>query len=46
MNSPSANRDHYSYQSEPTWSKSGKTIARRAFDDALSRELHEVIQRT
>jgi hypothetical protein len=27
-----------------TWSKSEKTIARTAFDVALGRELHEVIQ--
>jgi len=32
------------YQNEPTWSKSEKTIARTAFDAALDRELHEVIQ--
>jgi hypothetical protein len=32
------------YQNEPTWSKSEKTIARTAFDAALGRELHEVIQ--
>ncbi|HEX4919654.1 MAG TPA: hypothetical protein VFV92_02820 [Candidatus Bathyarchaeia archaeon] len=45
MTSPSANRDNYPYQNEPTWSKSEKAIARRAFDVALGRELHEVIQR-
>jgi Photoprotection regulator fluorescence recovery protein len=32
------------HQNEPTWSKSEKTIARTAFDAALGRELHEVIQ--
>ena len=31
-------------ENEPTWSKSEKTIARTAFDAALGRELHEVIQ--
>ena len=46
MTSPPANRDNYPYQNEPTWSKSEKAIARRAFDVALGRELHEVIQRT
>jgi Photoprotection regulator fluorescence recovery protein len=45
MNSPSANQNNYPYRNEPTWSKSEKTIARRAFDAALGRELHEVIQR-
>jgi hypothetical protein len=34
----------YPHHHEPTWSKSEKTIARRAFDAALSQELHEVIQ--
>jgi hypothetical protein len=45
MTSLSANQDNYPYQNEPTWSKSEKAIARRAFDAALGRELHEVIQR-
>jgi len=31
-------------ENEPTWSKSEETIARTAFDVALGRELHEVIQ--
>ena len=34
----------YPQQNEPTWSKSEKAIARTAFDAALGRELHEVIQ--
>src|SRR5665811_2531080 len=46
MSSPSATQNTYPYQNEPTWSKSGKAIARRAFDAALGRELHEVIQET
>jgi len=29
---------------EPIWSKSEKALARKAFDAALGRELHEVIQ--
>jgi hypothetical protein len=45
MSSPSANQNTYPYPNEPTWSKSEKTIARTAFDAALGRELHEVIQR-
>ena len=44
MSSPSATQNRYPYQNEPTWSKSEKAIARRAFDAALGRELHEVIQ--
>ena len=34
----------YPYQNEPIWSRSEKAIARTAFDAALGRELHEVIQ--
>ena len=44
MTSPSATQDSYPYQNEPMWSRSEKAIARKAFDAALSRELHEVIQ--
>ena len=44
MSSPSATQNTYPYQNEPTWSKSEKAIARTAFDAALGRELHEVIQ--
>ena len=44
MSSPSATQNTYPYQNEPTWSKSEKAIARKAFDAALGRELHEVIQ--
>ncbi len=44
MSSPSATQDRYPYQNEPIWSRSEKVIARRAFDAALGRELHEVIQ--
>jgi hypothetical protein len=46
MTSPSAAQHHYPYQNEPTWSRSEKAIARKAFDAALGRELHEVIQET
>lgn len=44
MTSPSATQDRYPYQNEPIWSKSEKALARKAFDAALGRELHEVIQ--
>ena len=44
MTSPSATQDRYPYQNEPIWSRSEKIIARKAFDAALGRELHEVIQ--
>ena len=45
MTSPSATPNRYPYQNEPIWSRSEKTIARKAFDAALGRELHEVIQK-
>src|SRR5580700_1525368 len=44
MISPSATHDSYPYQNEPIWSRAEKVIARKAFDAALGRELHEVIQ--
>ena len=44
MTSPSVTQDSYPYQNEPIWSRSEKAIARTAFDAALGRELHEVIQ--
>jgi hypothetical protein len=44
MTNPSATQDSYPYQNEPVWSRSEKAIARRAFDAALGRELHEVIR--
>ena len=45
MPSPSATQDSYPYQKEAIWSRSEKAIARNAFDAALGRELHEVIQK-
>jgi hypothetical protein len=45
MTSSSATQERYPYQNEPTWSKSEKAIVRTAFDAALGRELHEVIQK-
>ena len=44
MTSLSVTQDNYPYQNEPIWSRSEKVIARTAFDAALGRELHEVIQ--
>ena len=46
MTSPSAIQDSYPHQNEPIWSKSEKIVARKAFDAALKRELHEVMQET
>ena len=45
MPSPSATQDSCPYQNEAIWSRSEKAIARKAFDAALGRELHEVIQK-
>ena len=45
MNNPSVTPDRYPHQNQPTWSKSEKAVARKAFDAALGRELHEVIQK-
>ena len=44
MTTMSVTQGSYPYQNEPIWSKSEKAIARTAFDAALGRELHEVIQ--
>lgn len=44
MPSPSTIQDRYSYQNQLNWSKSERVIARKAFDAALNRELHEIIQ--
>jgi Photoprotection regulator fluorescence recovery protein len=44
VSSPSMSQDTYPWQNEPTWSKSEKVIARKAFDAALGRELLEVIR--
>ena len=46
MTSPSATQNSYPNQNEPIWSRSEKALARKAFDAALGRELHEVIQKT
>jgi photoprotection regulator FRP-like protein len=46
MTSPSATPTRYPYQNEPIWTRSEKAIARKAFDAALKRELHEAMQET
>jgi len=46
MSSPSATQNMYPYQNEPTWSKSEKAIARKAFDAALKREFQDVMRKT
>jgi len=42
--SPSAIQNSHTNQRDLMWSSSEKGIARKAFDAALKRELHEVIQ--
>jgi photoprotection regulator FRP-like protein len=44
--SSASTQNTYPHQSEPIWLRSEKTIARKAFDAALKRELHEVMQET
>src|SRR5260370_34639609 len=44
MTSPSAKLNRYPYQIDPNWSRSEKALARKAFDAAMGRELHEVVQ--
>ena len=44
--SSASSQNTYPHQSEPIWSRSEKTTARKAFDAALKRELHEVVQET
>jgi len=46
MSNPSTIQDSYPHQNEPTRSRSEKIVARKAFDAALKRELHEVMQET
>ena len=46
MSNPSTIQDSYPHQNEPTWSRSEKIVARKAFDAALKRELHEVMRET
>jgi hypothetical protein len=43
MSSPSSAIPHL-HQNEPIWSRSERAIARTAFDAALGREPHDVIQ--
>jgi photoprotection regulator FRP-like protein len=42
----SSAQSSYPYQNEPTWSRKEKSIARKACDAALGRELDELIQET
>ena len=44
MNSLSATPSTYPYRNERLWSRSEKAIARKVFDAALKRELHEVME--
>jgi hypothetical protein len=46
MSSPSRSLIHYGYAStsDMTWSRSEKAVARQAFDAALKRELHQLMQ--
>ena len=46
MSSPSQTPIHYGYASasDVTWSKSEKAIARKVFDAALKREIHELMR--
>src|SRR5215469_16478659 len=44
MSRRSASQDRYPSQNEPKWSRSETAIARRAFDAALKREVHEIMQ--
>jgi hypothetical protein len=46
MSGPSATPQTYPYRNEPIWSKSERAIARKIFDAALKRELHQVMQET
>jgi len=45
MSSPSVTSNTYPYQNERTWTNSERTTARRVFDAALNRELHEIMQK-
>src|SRR6476659_8045004 len=44
MTNQPATQNSYPYQNQPIWSRSEKVVARTAFDAALGRELHELIQ--
>ena len=46
MTISSSTHGSYPYPHQPTWSRKDKTVARAAFDAALGRELHELIQET
>ena len=44
MLDPSATQNTYPYPHEPSWSRSERAIARKAFDAALKRELQGVMR--
>ena len=44
MSSLSVSQDRYRFRNVPTWSRSEKAIARKAFDAALKRELQDVME--
>lgn len=44
MTNPSTTEQSYANPSQLTWSRSEKAVARTAFDAALKRELHEMMQ--
>ena len=44
MSRPSATPNTYPYPNKRIWSRSQKLIARKVFDAALKRELHEVMK--
>jgi hypothetical protein len=44
MSDPSTTQNTYPYPNEPSWSRSEKAIARKAFDAALKRELQHVVR--
>jgi hypothetical protein len=44
MSTPFSTPNTYPYQNEPTWSKSEKAIARKAFDAAWKLEIQQVMQ--
>jgi hypothetical protein len=46
MSGPSATPQTYPYRNEPIWSRLERVIARKIFDAALKRELHQVMQET
>src|SRR5215467_14087483 len=46
MSGLSATPNSYPYPNEPVWSRSERAIARKVFDAALNRELHQIVRET